>query len=141
MKTTINIAVTRAILIFLLVSGLQLQYLMAKSPVTDGPSKATFEFYIFAPNTPRIAAFEDLVPEKSTTPLTLAPIVPKEATFDDEYSSVEVNSELLKKVAPVTPAEADFKDPLPDPRKDVQDVKDVRDVKFIVPFQAGFEDF
>jgi hypothetical protein len=135
MKTTINIEATRAILIFFLVSGLQLQFAMAKSPITGEPSKATFEFYIFAPNTPRVATFEDLVPEKSTTPLSLAPIIPKEATFDDEYKSVEISNELLKEVAPVTPTEADFNDAAPNSSKEVMDVK------FIVPFQTGFEDF
>jgi hypothetical protein len=137
MKTKINIAATKAILIFFLVSGLQLQYLMAKSPVNSGPSKATFELIVL-PNAPKAATFEDLVPERSTSPLSLAPIIPKEATFDDDDSSIEVSSELLKEVAPVTPAEADFNDLVPDSSKDG---KDVKDVKFIVPFQTGFEDF
>jgi hypothetical protein len=135
MKTTINIAATRAILIFLLLSGLQLQYVLAKSPVNSGPSKASFELFVLAPNTPKAATFEELVPEKSATPLSLAPIIPKEATFDDEYKSVEISNELLKEVAPVTPTEADFNDAAPNSSKEVMDVK------FIVPFQTGFEDF
>jgi hypothetical protein len=138
MKTTINIAATKVLLIFFIFLGIQPQFAMAKSPVNDGPSKTTFELIILAPNIPKTATFEDLVPEKSTTPLSLAPIVPKEATFDDEYSSVEISNELLKETAPVTPAEADFNDALPDPGKVG---KDIKDVKFVVPFQAGFEDF
>ena len=132
MKTTIIIAAKRAMLIFTLFSFFQIQQANAKSPGTRGPAKNIFDLSILAPVTPKEATFDDVIPEKAPSMVSLAPVAPKEATFDD--SSPEISMELLKKVAPVTPAEADFNDA-------VVDAKDTVIVKFNVPFEANFSDF
>jgi len=134
MKTTIYIAVKRAILIFTLILSFQIQHEMAKSPENSSPAKNTLGLYALAPVTPKGATFYDVLPEKAPSMVSLAPIMPKEATFDDE-SSTEINSELLKKVAPVTPSEADFNDAPPESDKDISIVK------FRAPLEANFSDF
>ena len=134
MKTTINITVKRAILIFTLFLGFQIQLVMAKSPENSSLAKNTFGLSTLAPVTPKGATFYDVLPEKAPSMFSLAPIMPKEATFDDE-SSTEINSELLKKVAPVTPSEADFNDAPPESDKDISIVK------FRAPLEANFSDF
>jgi hypothetical protein len=66
--------------------------------------------------------------------VSLAPIAPKEATFDDDCS-LDISTELLREVAPVTPAEADFNDASLDADKDINAVK------FTAPLEADFSDF
>ncbi len=135
MKTTINIAAKRAILIFTLFLGSQIQLLMAKSPENSGPAKNIFDLSVLAPVTPKEATFDDVLPEKAPSMVSIAPVAPKEATFDDDDSSLEISTELLREVAPVTPAEADFDD------ASIDTGKDSSTVKFYVPLEANFSDF
>jgi hypothetical protein len=135
MKTKINIAAKRAILIFALFLGFQIQLVMAKSPENSTPAKNTSGLSILAPVTPKEATFDDVLPEKAPIMVSLTPITPKEATFDDSYSSTEISSEFLKKIAPVTPSEADFDDVSP------ETYKVINVVKFSVPVEANFSDF
>jgi hypothetical protein len=135
MKTTINITAKRAILIFTLFLGFQIQLVMAKSPENSSPAKNTLGLSILAPVTPKEATFDDVLPEKAPAMVSLAPIMPKESTFDDNDSSTEISSELLKKIAPVTPSEADFNDVSPETDKEINIVK------FSVPVEANFSDF
>ncbi|MGA2823600.1 MAG: hypothetical protein ABSE72_08755 [Bacteroidales bacterium] len=135
MKTTINIAAKRAILIFTLLLGFQIQLVMAKSPENSSPVKNTPGLFTLAPVTPKEATFNDVLPEKAQAMVSLAPIMPKEATFNDYDSSNEISSELLKKLAPVTPSEADFNDISPE-----TDI-DINIVKFRVPMEANLSDF
>ena len=134
MKTTLNIAAKRAIVIFTLFSGLQVQLLMAHS-VSAGPAKNNLDYTTLAPVTPKEATFSDNIPEARTY-INLAPVTPKEATFnDDDYSENEITNEFLRLVAPVTPDVADFED------ADENSVKDTAEVIFSIPREADFSDF
>lgn len=134
MKTTINIAAKRAILIFTLFLGFQIQLVMAESPANSSPAKNTFNLSALAPVTPKEATFNDVLPEKAPAMVSLAPTAPKEATFDDD-SSIEISTELLREVAPVTPKEADFNDASPEADKNINTIK------FCAPLEANFIDF
>ncbi len=133
MKTTIIIAAKRTILILTLFSVFQIQQVNAKSPEKTGPANNTFDISILAPVTPKEATFNDVVPEKAPSMVSIVPVAPKEATFDED-NSLEISTELLKVVAPVTPVEADFDDA-------VINTKDTGTVKFNVPIEASFSDF
>ena len=135
MKITIDIAAKRAILIFTLFLGFQIQLVMAKSPENSSPAKNILELSTLAPVTPKEATFDDLLPEKVPSMVSLAPIMPKEATFNDNDSASDISSELLKKMTPVTPSEADFNDA--SPKAD----KEISIVKFRAPLEANFSDF
>lgn len=135
MKTTINIAAKRAILIFTLFLGFQIQLIMAKSPANSDPVKNTLDLSALAPVTPKEATFDDVLPEKAPSMVSLAPIAPKEATFDNDDCSLDISTELLREVAPITPAEADFNDASLDADKDINAVK------FTAPLEADFSDF
>ncbi|MCX6246906.1 MAG: hypothetical protein NTW10_04165 [Bacteroidetes bacterium] len=135
MKTKIILQATRAILIIALCSGFQIQSLMAKLPSNNTPEKNTLTLSNLAPVAPREATFEDGVPEKAPSMVSLAPVTPTVATFEDTPAVPEISAELLKKVAPVTPAEADFSDISSSTENDT----DI--LEFVVPFEAGFGDF
>jgi len=134
MKTIIFITAKRAILIFTLFSGFQIQLLMAESPEKNRPVKNTLDLSALASGTPKEAAFNDAIPAKAPSMVSLIFVVPNEATFDDENSSPEISTELLREVAPVTPAEADFED------SSIDNVQDTTTVKFYVPLEANFID-
>ena len=61
---------------------------------------------LLAPVTPKEATFEEMSPTAEI--LFLAPVTPKEASFEDEAEGFSINH-----LAPVTPAEADFNDDEP----------------------------
>ncbi len=65
----------------------------------------------------------------------LAPKTPKEAAFDNDDNSTELSSELLKKFAPVTPAEPDIND------SSLQEELNIKTVKFVVPLEADINTF
>jgi hypothetical protein len=85
---------------------LQVNLLFASS---DGvPVKETKEMNFntlnfLAPVTPKEATFEETAPVPEI--LIPAPVTPKEATFEDEAEDININN-----LAPVTPSEADFSD-------------------------------
>jgi len=135
MKTTIKIAAKRAILIFTLFLGFQIQLVMAESPANISLAKNTLGLSALAPDTPKEATFNDVLPEKAPAMVSLAPTAPKEATFDDDGSSFEISTELLREVAPVTPAEADFND------ASSEADKNINAIKFCTPLEANFNDF
>ncbi len=135
MKTTTIIAAKRAILIFTLFFGFQIQLVMAESPANSSLAKNTLGLSVLAPVTPKEAPFDDILPEKAPAMVSLAPNAPKEATFDDYGSSIEISTELLKEVAPVTPEEADFNDALP------EGDNNILEIKFRAPLEANFIDF
>jgi hypothetical protein len=135
MKTTINTIAKRAILIFTLFLGFQIQLIMAKSPENSSPAKNAPGLSTLAPVTPKEATFNDVLPEKAAAIVSLAPVMPKEATFNDNDSSPVISSELLKKIAPVTPSEADFNDVSPETDKVINIIK------FRTPIEANFSDF
>jgi hypothetical protein len=135
MKTTIKIAAKRTILIFTLFLGFQIQLIMAKSPANSDPVKNTLDLSALAPVTPKEATFDDVLPEKAPSMVSLAPKAPKEATFDDVDNSLEISTEFLRDVAPVTPAEADFNDASPEADNNINAIK------FRAPVEANFIDF
>ncbi len=60
-----------------------------------------------------------------------APVAPREAGFDEEYSSdAPVSNALLKALAPVTPAEAEFTD----------DTDTYTAISPVTPQEAGFDE-
>ena len=62
-----------------------------------------------APEAPAFADFRDLVPEPVPSAVSLSPVTPSEAGFEDE-SADENNNSLLNILSPSTPNEADFED-------------------------------
>jgi hypothetical protein len=134
MKATVTTAAKRAILIVTLFMGFQVQFLMANPPSVSHPVNNSIDLSALAPVTPREATFDDIVPEKAPSMVSIAPSTPVEATFDDYDSSTEISLELLREVAPLTPAEADFNDDMPDPDLNTYTVK------FTVPAEAIFSD-
>jgi hypothetical protein len=136
MKTQINLAAIRTILIIAGISGLLISQSQAKSPAANGPASSTFTIVSCAPVTPAVADFDDPVPEKTLFHLNLLVDKTKEGSFNDE-SDVQLESpEFLKSIAPVTPAEADFEDSDP-----VQEVTTA--VNFCgpdVPSEAAFDE-
>jgi hypothetical protein len=134
MKTTINIAAKKAILIVSLFLISNIQLVMAKSPST-GTSRNSFDIAALAPETPKEATFDDVIPEKPPVMVSIAPVTPKEATFEDEESTPEISTEFLKEVAPETPKEADFEDAAADTDKNIQLII------FRAPVEALFVDF
>jgi hypothetical protein len=62
-----------------------------------------------APAAPDVADFSDLVPEPAPIVLSLIPVTPEEACFDDENGD-ETQINLLNSLLPATPEEADFED-------------------------------
>jgi hypothetical protein len=135
MKTKITIQATKAILIIALISGFQIGTLMAKSPSTNIPERNAIALSDLAPVVPKEATFDDGVPEKAPSMVSLAPVTPAEATFDDSPAISEISEELIKEVAPVTPSEADFSD------LSSSDEIDTDNLEFVVPFVAEFGDF
>lgn len=135
MKTTIYIAAKRAILIFTLLSGLQIQLVMAKSPENSSPAKNTSDISALAPVTPKEATFNDVLPEKAPVMVSIAPVAPKEATFDEDDTAPDISAKMLKEVAPVTPSEADFNDASPETSNNF------KTIKFTPPAEASFNDF
>ena len=135
MKTTLYITAKMSILIITLFLGFQIQLVMAKSPTSSGTAKSTSDISALAPVTPKEATFEDGVPEKAPSMVSIAPTPPKEASFEYDDSSHEISTELLKEVAPATPAEADFNDAAPDADKDR------KALRFTTPGEASFSDF
>jgi hypothetical protein len=88
---------------------LQINSLFASN---DGvPMKANKEMSFnavlsLAPVTPKEATFEEMATAAET--FILAPVTPKEAAFEDEAEDLSITN-----LAPVTPAEADFNDDEP----------------------------
>jgi hypothetical protein len=90
------------------------------APVT--PKEAMFEEGIvgyetsdelqsFAPVTPREADFSDEAPVTQERLFPVGPIVPSEATFDEDSNcSTNCNGDYLNMISPSAPAEADFDD-------------------------------
>jgi hypothetical protein len=129
MKTTTVIAVKQAILIFTLLIGLQIQHVMAKSPANSDPVKNAPTLSTFVPVTSKAASSVDFLPESTLNINAFAPSVPKEASIDYENPN-EISPELLKNLAPSTPAEADIND------STLQLDVNINAVKFHVPCKA-----
>ena len=66
-----------------------------------------------APVSPVVADFDDVVLEADAPITILLPVTPDEATFDDEIYTESITEEvLLKSLAPSTPKEAGFEEPI-----------------------------
>jgi hypothetical protein len=136
MNTTINIAGKNSILIIILITAtFCIPSLMAKSPSVTTSDINRSGLTALAPVTPKEATFDDLVPEKAPVMVSIAPATPREATFDDDTVTAEISTDLLKKVAPVTPAESDFDDVSP------EEYLSISSLKFGAPLEASFTDF
>ena len=135
MKTILNTTAAKAILIFTLSIGFQIQQTNAKSPANFSPSRNSKNTSISAPITPKEATFKDGVPESSTLVISFSQLIPKEATFNDASdSAIEITPAFLKKVAPVTPLEADFDDIL-------QETNIAGPLNFTFTSEAEFSEF
>jgi hypothetical protein len=119
MKATTTIIIAAAL-------ALQVNVLFADIEKTSSaPVKTesiTINMTLLAPITPKEATFEDAVVMDNFT--NLAPSVPAEASFDD--MSFEMVSALS--LAPVTPAVADF-----------DDTADYNSLAPVMPAEADFE--
>ena len=134
MKTSIIIAAKRAILIFTLFLGFHIQLVMAESPANSSPAKNTLALSVLAPVTPKEATFDDVLPEKAPVMVSLAPIAPKEATFDDVLPEKPPS---MVSLAPVTPKEATFDVDDNSPEISTEFLKKVAPV---TPVEADFND-
>jgi hypothetical protein len=135
MKTTITIAAKRAVLILILFLGFQIHQAIAKSPINSSPAKSTIDLATLAPVVPKEATFDDVLPEKPPVMVSVAPVPPKEATFEEDDNGAGISNEFLREVAPVTPQEADFNDSLPETGNPSDTIK------FDTPAEASFSDF
>jgi hypothetical protein len=129
MKTTTLIAAKQAILIVTIFLGFQIQHGLAKSPAYNGPAKSSSEISNLVLASPKSSSVVDIVPENSLNINAFAPSLPKEASIDNE-NSYEITPELLKNLAPSTPAEADIND------STLQIDVNLKAVKFLVPCEA-----
>ena len=84
------------------------------------------------PSTPVVADFSDLVPESAPSAVSLVPVTPKEAGFDDE-PAIEQKNDLLNILSPSTPKEADFEDNITPENDDLS-------LTPTTPDEAGFEE-
>lgn len=89
------------------------------SPVTpreaefeDAKLDTPFEYLVplLAPTTPNVAEFTDMIPEFEVIPDGLAPVLPKEADFENSGSAFSFNQDLILNLSPVTPFVAPFDD-------------------------------
>jgi hypothetical protein len=97
MKTTITILATLFIL--------QINFLFAGNdgiPLNTNKEMNFRIILLLAPVTPREATFEDVTPLKEV--ILLSPVTPKEASFEDESEDLTIS------LAPEPPSEADFDD-------------------------------
>jgi hypothetical protein len=136
MKTKMNIAVKRTILILTIISGFQISMLQAKTPEKDSPALKSSYITFYAPFTPKEADFNDIIPVKAWVMVNTAPETPKEATFIDDDNTLVESPEFLSTLAPVTPLEANFNDS--DPTDEASLVLTV--ARPNTPTQASFDD-
>lgn len=85
-----------------------------------------------APVAPLSADFSDFAPESAPSTLSLMPVTPKEATFDEDIQDGSMDT-LLKSLSPSVPTEADFCD-------DVTSFNSLHSLNPITPSEAGFEE-
>ena len=85
-----------------------------------------------APAVPTYADFSDLVPESAPSAVSLIPVTPKEAAFDEESSDASMDIHLFM-LSPSTPKEADFED-------DITSLTNSLSLNPITPVEAGFEE-
>lgn len=90
---------------------------------------------ILAPVTPKEANFdeESLSMDKNLTIGSLVPITPKTAAFDDILPTEMSLKELLQLLAPKSPKEVDFNDPL-------ESINNLLQFRPVTPKEALFED-
>ena len=103
MKTTIINSAKQTILIFALILGLQFSHAMAKSAFGE-PTKNNLVLSTMVPLTPKVSSPVYMLPDNTINLSVLAPSTPKEAAYSDADILNDPTPELLKKLAPVTPA-------------------------------------
>ena len=69
----------------------------------------THEMINLAPVMPILADFSDVIPEPAPNSVSMIPVTPKEADFEDETTN-DVNGIMLNIESPTTPKEAEFED-------------------------------
>jgi len=134
MKTTIITSAKQTILISALILGLQFSHAMAKSAFGE-PTKTNPVLSTMVPLTPIVSSPVYMVPDNTINLSVLAPGTPKEAAYNEADDLNDLTPELLKKFAPVPPAEADINDSI------LQSEINVKALKFTVPQEANFRDF
>jgi hypothetical protein len=111
MKTTIYLLTALFVMNFSLLSAGNPKIIIVK--VYLKTDNIAISNTVLAPVVPKEALFNDVEPKPLSEINRLAPITPKEATFDDiksESSIQAINPVLLQKIIPVTPKEAEFED-------------------------------
>jgi hypothetical protein len=85
-----------------------------------------------APAAPMYADFSDIAPESAPSAVSLIPVAPKEASFDDESAGMSIDT-LNTLLVPTTPEEADFED-------NSTSFTESLSLNPITPVEAGFEE-
>ena len=89
-------------------------------------------FIYLQPSTPLETTLPDLVPDPSPLPLSLAPVISREATFGDEDLGI-LTTNLLSSLVPSTPIDADFDEPF-------QEAGYATPLAPLTPIEASFEE-
>jgi hypothetical protein len=103
MKTKVNAAILKFLVVLFGVVGLQMSTVNAGNPKETMAPKSVFVVTSLAPAVPAVADFDDMPLVHPDLYSTLQPVAPKEATFDD--SGIEITD-----LAPVVPEEAGYND-------------------------------
>ncbi len=96
MKTTMILTAALLLNVTVLFAGIN------NNMITAASEAPAFNLTTLAPVTPKEATFEEILAVDFTN---LAPITPKEAEFEESTNSLKIDIQSLK---PVSPAEADF---------------------------------
>jgi hypothetical protein len=88
-----------------------------------------------APVTPKEASFDEELTGMDNSMLTrsLAPVTPRTASFDDSVTTEISIKQILQLLAPKTPKEVDFNDP-------VEIINNFRQFSPVTPHEASFEE-
>lgn len=113
MKTTIYILTALFVMNFMFLSAGTPKLIIVEANGTTFRISYYNNYSELAPVIPKEALFNDSEPRPLPEINRLAPITPKEATFEDskaEFNIESINPFILQKFAPVTPSEAKFED-------------------------------
>ena len=121
-------------MIFLLNIGHVFAGIDIESPVVTASITESF-LKSLAPVTPREAGFDEELPgmDINMSIGSLAPVTPQTASFDDIVTSEISIREILQLLAPKTPKEVDFNDPM-------ESINNFRQFSPVTPHEASFEE-
>lgn len=110
MKTKANPGTLNVFFVILAVILLQAGTATAGNPKMVAGLKAVFVVTSLAPVMPKEADFNDIPLAINEPYAALQPVAPKEASFEDSGMDAYKSLELIRSLVPVPPAEADYTD-------------------------------